>query len=365
MSVAKLAEELTKAGQDVIVLTTTANGKSELEVPVGEQQVVDGVKVHYFKRLTKDHTHFSPALLWFLHKEIRRNKLSAQSNQLVVHIHAWWNLVSIFSCLIAKWHGIKVVVSPRGMLTNYTLNNRNSTFKGLLHKLIGKKLLAYSHIHATSKKEKDDVLQTVITNGVTVIPNFVELPQASFETPQIETEAYQLLFLSRVEQKKGLEILFEALAKIDLPWRLTIAGSGDENYIKQLEEQTLSTDIAKKINWLGHVANEQKFELIAKHDLLVLTSYNENFANVVVESLAMGTPVLVSKEVGLANYVNDNGLGWVTSLDANGVAAKIKSSYYDTSLRRQIRANAPSLVRNEFDGKRLKAQYYNMYHSLF
>lgn len=365
MSVAKLAEELTKDGRDVIVLATTANGKSELDVPVDKQQIVDGVKVHYFKRLTKDHTHFSPALLWFLHKEIKRNKRSAQPAQLVVHIHAWWNLVSIFSCLIAKWHHVIVVLSPRGMLTNYTLNNRNSKFKDVLHKLIGKTLLAYSHIHATSQKEQNDVVQTVTTRGVTVIPNFVALPQTSFETPHAKTATYRLLFLSRVEQKKGLEILFEALTKIDFPWQLTIAGSGDENYIEQLKQEASSKNITKNVRWLGHVANEQKFELIAQQDLLVLTSYNENFANVVIESLAMGTPVLVSKEVGLADYVLNNKLGWVTSLDAEDVAAKLTSAYYDVPVRDQIRANAPLLVRDEFDGNRLTAQYYDMYQSLF
>ncbi|WP_461789869.1 XrtY-associated glycosyltransferase XYAG1 [Pedobacter sp.] len=365
MSVAKLAEELTKDGRDVIVLATTANGKSELDVPVDKQQIVDGVKVHYFKRLTKDHTHFSPALLWFLHKEIKRNKRSPQPAQLVVHIHAWWNLVSIFSSLIAKWHHVKVVLSPRGMLTNYTLNNRNSKFKDVLHKLIGKTLLAYSHIHATSQKEQNDVVQTVATRGVTVIPNFVALPQTSFETPHAKTTTYRLLFLSRVEQKKGLEILFEALTKIDFPWQLTIAGSGDENYIEQLKQEASSKNITKNLRWLGHVANEQKFELIAQQDLLVLTSYNENFANVVVESLAMGTPVLVSKEVGLADYVLNNKLGWVTSLDAEDVAAKLTSAYYDVTLRDQIRSNAPLLVRDEFDGNRLTAQYYDMYQSLF
>lgn len=363
MSVARLAEELASAGQDITVLATTANGQTELNVPVGVPQNVDGVIVYYFKRWTKDHTHFSPALLWFLHQEIKRHK---RNKQLIVHIHAWWNLVSIFACFVAKWHGIKVVLSPRGMLTSYTLGNRNSRFKELLHKFIGKKLLAYSHIHATSLKELEDVSKNFEVNGITVIPNFVAFPNSNFPPTETSTNQndYQLLFISRVEQKKGLELLFEALTKVDIPWQLTIAGSGENSYLDQLRQLTATLGIAQKIKWLGHVPNEKKFQLMAGKDLMVLTSYNENFANVVMESLAMGTPVLLSQEVGLADYVSNNELGWITSLNSEDIAAQLTSSFQDVGKRQYIRSIAPRLVKEDLDSNKLKAQYMNMYQHL-
>lgn len=363
MSVARLAEELASAGQDITVLATTANGQAELNVPIGVPQNVDGVKVYYFKRWTKDHTHFSPALLWFLHQEIKRHK---RNKQLIVHIHAWWNLVSIFACLVAKWHGIKVVLSPRGMLTSYTLGNRNSRFKELLHKLIGKKLLTYSHIHATSLKELEDVSKNFEVNGITVIPNFVALPNSNFPPKEASTNQndYQLLFISRVEQKKGLELLFEALTKVDIPWQLTIAGSGENSYLDQLQQLTVTLGIAPQIKWLGHVPNDKKFQLMASKDLMVLTSYNENFANVVMESLAMGTPVLLSQEVGLADYVSNNDLGWITSLNSDDIATQLTSSFQDVGKRQHIRSVAPRLVKEDLDSNKLKAQYMNMYQHL-
>ncbi|RZK65060.1 MAG: hypothetical protein EOO85_28845, partial [Pedobacter sp.] len=157
------------------VLTTTANGQTELDVEVGEPNLVDGVLVNYFKRWTKDHSHFSPGLLWRLREVLRHfDKLSAglaqhdnagsktknekqkTNNDLIIHIHAWWNLVSVLSCLIAKWYKVPVVLSPRGMLTSYTQSNRNSFSKKILHLIIGKSLLKYVHVHATSDQEKND-----------------------------------------------------------------------------------------------------------------------------------------------------------------------------------------------------------------
>lgn len=363
MSVSKLSEELVKAGQDVLVLTTTANGKAELDVTINTQQVIDGVKVFYFKRLTKDHTHFSPALFRFLHKLIVEEKKAGRKNELIVHIHAWWNLVSIFSCLIAKTHGIKVILSPRGMLTNYSLTNRNSKFKDIIHFFLGKNLLRYCHIHATSNKEQEDVKQTCKVNGISVIPNFVEFPKNTSHQPN-NNNLYRLLFLSRIEEKKGLELLFEALTKVSIPWKLSIAGSGEADYIESLQQLASKLNIEHQLKWLGHVPNEQKFELIAQHDLLVLTSYNENFANVVIESLAMGTPVLVSQEVGLADYVLEHNLGWVTELKHLEIAEAITNSFKKVDDRKTIRANTPTIIRQDFSPSALATRYINLYNIL-
>lgn len=364
MSVSKLSEELVKAGQDVVVLATTANGKAELNVPVGKQQIVDGVGVFYFKRLTKDHTHFSPALFSFLRKLIVEEKKAGRKNELVVHIHAWWNLVSIFSCLVTKMHGVKVVLSPRGMLTNYSLTNRNSKFKDAIHFFLGKRLLKYCHIHATSEKEQEDVLETCTPNNTSIIANFVELSDESITAIPTDSPNYQLLFLSRIEEKKGLELLFNTLAKVNISWNLSIAGSGEIDYLQHLHQLANQLNISSKIKWLGQVDKNQKFKLLAAHDLLVLSSHNENFANVVVESLSVGTPVLVSTEVGLADYVIKNNLGWVVPNDPDQLIVAIIKSFEDTQKRAQIRASAPSTIKRNFNETMLANKYINMYKHL-
>ena len=72
MSVSMLSEQLVNAGFSIEVFATTANGKTELNVTPGQPTLVDGVWVRYFKRVTKDHSHFSPALLKTLWKEVKK-----------------------------------------------------------------------------------------------------------------------------------------------------------------------------------------------------------------------------------------------------------------------------------------------------
>src|SRR3569833_3381732 len=67
--------------------------------------------------------------------------------------------------------------------------------------------------------------------------------------------------------------------------------------------------VAGKITWAGFRGDE-KFSMLHEHDLLVLPSHDENFGNVVIESLSQGTAVLISPFVGLRDYVAKNNFGW-------------------------------------------------------
>ena len=368
MSVSKLSEELVKAGQDVTVLTTTANGKSELDVPISKETLVDGVKVYYFKRWTKDHTHFSPALFWFLHKTIKNAKRIAKATpspkerageRLVIHIHAWWNLISIFSCLVAKLHGVKIILSPRGMLNEYTLSNRNSISKRIIHFLWGKNLLKYTDIHATSNKESIDINQ-FLGKKAHIISNFVKIPSV-ISLQNNKTEAYNLVFLGRINEIKGLENLFLALSQIKIDWQLNIGGEGETSYLESLKTLAITHNIQHQINWLDHVNNETKFTLLSSADLLILPSFKENFANVVIEALAVGTPVLISNGVGLSDYVEQTNLGWISSNMPEQLAQTINQSFLEKEKRECIRKQAPEIIKKDFDENKLVNEYINLY----
>jgi glycosyltransferase involved in cell wall biosynthesis len=356
MSVAMLCEELAKAGVEVKVFTTTANGKKELLVKPNKQLMVDGVAVTYFKRITKDHTHFSPTLLQELNKHIKHFD--------IIHIHAWWNLVSIFSCLIAIAKGVPVIISPRGMLSNYSFANRNTGAKGLIHQLLGKRLLQKSHLHVTSDNEKEAVNRLFKPLSIANIPNFVKLgniEDIDFVPPSPELK---LLFFSRIEAKKGLDILIKALPHVFVPYSLTIAGHGEIEYINSLKELAVKNGVADNINWVGFYG-DNKFELLQQHHLLVLPSHDENFGNVVIESLGVGTAVLLSRQVGLSTYVRENQLGWVCENTPELLANKINeiggAASADLARIYQI---APSLVRRDFTGNTLTQKYIQYYRDI-
>jgi len=352
MSVSKLSEEMAKAGYAVEVFTTTANGADEVVVTPNIPIDVDGIKVTYFKRITGDHTHFSPALLRKLWTEVRGYD--------VVHIHAWWNLVSVLSCWIALRRGVPVIVSPRGTLSAYSFTNKNDLPKKIIHKLLGKSLLRRSSIHVTSDREKEAMEILVKPKHIFNIPNFIALPDKAPNTPAIVDDHLKLIFLSRIEEKKGLEILFDALANVTIPYHLTIAGDGNAVYIDELKLLSEKNGISERISWVGF-QTENKFSLLQQHHLMVLPSYDENFGNVVIESLSVGTAVLISNNVGLAAYVEQNNFGWVCENDPASFVTVISQLNTENARLKSTREKAPGKIRADFDEKKLVGQYMDMY----
>jgi len=356
MSVSMLSEQLVKAGVSTEVFTTTANGESELPVVRGQLVDVDGVKVIYFKRITKDHSHFSPALLKILWKEAPNFDL--------IHIHAWWNLVSVFSCMIALMRNVPVLVSPRGTLSSYSFYNKNIGPKWIIHHLLGKRLLNKCYFHVTSERENEAIIKLIHPKNITILPNFVKLPVKKQLTENEPSAFLKLLFLSRIEEKKGLDILINALASISGPWYLTIAGDGDKTYIAYLKKLAANNKVDDRINWVGF-QSENKFELLSEHDLFILPSYDENFGNVVIESLSVGTPVLISEQVGLADYVKKNNFGWICQTNPVSISSAInemgKNHKADLS---RIRKNAPGIIYEDFNENNLVKKYITLYDQL-
>jgi len=352
MSVAMLSEQLANAGCDVCVFATTANGVSELDVKPNQTVMVDGVSVTYFKRITKDHSHLSPALLKAVWKKVKTYD--------AVHIHAWWNLVSVLSCLVAVARGVPVVVSARGTLSPYSFQNKNRVIKLLIHNLLSKPVLKRCHIHATSQRESEAVNSIITPKSSTTIPNFVKLPVYRPSAQNFVTTPIKLIFFSRIEEKKGLDLLINALPLIKVRFHLTIAGSGSQAYVDSLKQLAADNGISDKITWAGFI-NEDKFEVLQKHDLFVLPSYDENFGNAVIESLSVGTPVLISREVGLADYVSKNKLGWLCETSAVSVAEMIDQIATLPLEQERIRQQAPDIIDTDLSANSLVEKYLGLY----
>lgn len=348
-SVSLLCENLAKAGHEVLMLTTTANGPNDLDVPKGIVQDVDGVPTIYYHRYTKDHSHLSPGLIWHLFRACRRYD--------AVHIHSWWN-IPVICCVVACWlRGVRPVLSPRGMLSGFTFGKNNSSAKGMFHRTVGKFLLGKTRLHLTSEAEKAETAG--IGNDSFVLPNFIQTaPKALPHRPR---QPFTVAFLSRIHPKKNLEGLIGALAALPFDCKLHIAGMGETGYIDQLKKLAAEKGVAGKIEWAGELYDEEKFRFYAEADLFVLPSFNENFANVVIEVLSTGTPVLVSEEVGLAKYVLENSLGWTCGTDPQSIAKQLEAVANDQAALATIRQKAPGVIARDFSPKTLTEQYVKAY----
>lgn len=171
-------------------------------------------------------------------------------------------------------------------------------------------------------------------------------------------------FLSRIHPKKGLDILIKALSGVNFPYKLLIAGGGEESYIKSLNELAKDCGNNSNIEWVGWKNGEEKFEFLSQLDLFALTSHSENFAIVVIESLSVGTPVLISNQIGLYKYVLQNDCGWVSDLDIEHITKQLNDLYADKEKLEKIKKLAPALIKHDYEELNLTNQYVQFYQEI-
>jgi glycosyltransferase involved in cell wall biosynthesis len=135
-----------------------------------------------------------------------------------------------------------------------------------------------------------------------------------------------LLYLGRVNPKKGLDILIDAFATTvakDCGFQLVIAGPPSPEWKDVLERQAIRSGIANKITWTGLLTDDQKWGALYASDLFCLPSHQENFALGVTEALACGLPVLISNKVNIWREIQVAGAGFVGNDDVAETARSL------------------------------------------
>jgi glycosyltransferase involved in cell wall biosynthesis len=365
-SVSALCEAQTLNGDEVVVYTTNANGSRNLSEKLNTEHKINGVKVYYFNRITGDHTHISPSL-WI--------KLFTNCKDFdFIHIHSWWSILVIGCAMILNLKRIKFIISPRGMFSPYSMMYNNNPLKSeIFMKYFIKPLLKKQIFHTTALSEQEEI-KNLFSSKVKVftLPNllkFPKLPSIEYYNDVIsnDNKFLKLLFISRIDKKKGIEILLNSIPIIiesGLNIKLTIIGTGDKKYIESLYSLSKQLDIDKYISWKGNVEWELKFNDILENDILILPSYNENFANIILETLYAGKPVILSKYVGLNDYVKENNFGWVIDTNPEDLSQAISQFYIKRNDFVSIAAKMREKVRADFDSKQLTKMYEKSYRGL-
>jgi glycosyltransferase involved in cell wall biosynthesis len=248
------------------------------------------------------------------------------------------------------------------MLCDYIINGNNRFAKKCIHVLVGKSLLKRSRFHATAPVEYDECQELIPGWQGFTVPNI--LPLIGPPVEKNPNDVFTIAYLSRIDPKKGLEFAFEAISRLDAQLTLKIYGSGEEEYLAQLRQLVSRLKIEDKIQWMEWQTPATKFQQLMKADVCILTSYNENFGNVIVEALYMGTPVLITDMVGLSSFVKANDLGWVIPLDIDVISNTILQAMSDDEKRARINKTGRQLVEANFAQDIVLNQYLDQYRLL-
>jgi len=167
-------------------------------------------------------------------------------------------------------------------------------------------------------------------NGFTVpygttTPNGNRLEQVQqfyTECPEIRDRPF-LLYLGRIHKKKACDLLVQAFARlalVDQEMHLVIAGPDEQGWRRDLVSLAASTGVADKVHFPGMLQGGAKWGAFYSAEAFVLPSHQENFGVAVVESLACGTPVLISNKVNIWKEIAADGAGLVEEDNLEGIS---------------------------------------------
>jgi glycosyltransferase involved in cell wall biosynthesis len=257
----------------------------------------------------------------------------------LVHVHyaggfCQWGL---------KTKNIPLVVSVWGS----DINLENSLLKNFYIKKVLKKADA---ITATSKSLKSDVVKFYpkIEDKTEIIPFGVKIPKAIIDHPPVNT--IRICFTKSLKKIYGLDVLLQAISIVRnyIPnIEVNLAGEGEMK--TELESLIKELNLTEKVNLVGFIDNENIYEFIGNHHLMVMPSLQEAFGVSALEASAVSRPVVATNVGGVPEVVIDNKTGiLVKPNDSKDLAEAIIKLCSEPSLMIKMGQEGHEFVKNNY-----------------
>lgn len=252
----------------------------------------------------------------------------------VLHLHGPWLDGNRQIADLADRRGVPVVVSLHGMLDGWSMAQRAWKKRAYLALLGRRWLTRAAVVHCTAEDERDQAARWFTPRRTAVLPYLIDLsPFESLPPADVAEDLIppafrgrpRVLFLSRLHEKKGTDLLVRAaglLRDAGRPFTLLLAGTGEPAHERMLLDLVADLDLGDRVRFLGLVTGEAKLALYASADLFVLPTREENFGLVLTEAMACGTAVVTTRGTAIWRQIEVGG-GVVTDVSAQAIAAAV------------------------------------------
>ncbi|MEH1975662.1 MAG: glycosyltransferase [Nostoc sp.] len=294
--VTELVEAIGCLGVSVDLVTTYANGSNNLEVPLNEWINQKCYRVQYFDCWYRDDFIISPSLISWLFKNV--------NDYDIVHSQTVFAPMISVAHSICKYFQIPYIVTPHGMLEPWALSYK-AWKKRIYYKVFENSAIQNSSaIQATSSFELNNINSLKFQNTV-FVPNGIRHQEFEpLSNPEIfyqqfpETRGKTLiLFLGRIDPKKGLDLLAPAFAKVynQFPHtHLVVAGPDNIGFMDKAQNYFLQADCLDAVTFTGMVSGALKYAALAAANLYIAPSYSEGFSISILEGMASGLPCIIT-----------------------------------------------------------------------
>mgnify|MGYP003667838428 CR=1 FL=1 len=361
-----MTQGLARRGHDVTIYTTNFDGDADEDVPFDTPVDVGGVPVRYYP--------VQFPRFWKPSRPLGRALDRAVRDADLVQIHSLYLYHDLAAANACRRHGIPYVVMPHGSLDPFIWHRHRGRKRIVECWYMNRVLEQAAALHYTTEDERRlaapfarNDRHFIVGNGLD-LDEFANLPAAgSFRAlhPEIGDRPI-VLFLGRLNFKKGLDILAPAFGEVlraGHDAHLAIAGP-DEDMADRTRAWLRAAGALERTTFTGMIDGAERLAAFRDAAMFVLPSYSENFGIAVAEASACGLPVVISDAVNIWPDVEAADAGLVSGTDIAAVAANISALLADPEKARRMGENGRKLVREKYSWDRIAEELEAAYREI-
>ena len=289
----------------------------------------------------------------------------------LLHVHEFRTAENLLTTPIAQTLNKPIVLSPHGTLA---LGVGRGRLKAGWDRLFsGRVARRVDHVNALTETELDDAKKlwqalgqaqmptfSVIPNGIH-LRHFADLPDdADFRRRYGLGEMPTVLFMGRLQRRKGLDVLIQAFQQANVEHsRLLIVGP-DEGMMKAIQALAAGDE---RIVIAGYLSGEERRRALAAGDVFALPAVGEGLSMAALEAMAAGMPVILSPGCNM-DEVETVGAGYVAAASADAFAVKLRLLLVDSDRRARMGKAAYKLIAQKYTWDTIAKQLESVYSGL-
>lgn len=347
-----------------IDLVTTRAGSSDSTL-TNDWVNQDSYKIRYFSCWHHNDFVVSPSLIIWLLNHVTEYDL--------IHIHTIFSPLISLVQKICQLYQVPYVVTPHGMLEPWALAYK-SRKKRLYYHLIEKhNLVAASGIQSLAEPEAVNIQALGFKNTFTV-PNGVEHQDfRQFSDSDIFYQSFPdlknktiILFLGRIDPKKGLDLLAIAFSKIHQRFpntHLVIAGPDNIGFLETAQQYFIQADCHKAVIFTGMLTGNLKKAALRVAHLYVCPSYSEGFSMSILEAMASGLPCVITDRCNFPEAKTASA-AYVIEANADAIYQAMKQCLDDPEVSQQMGDRARDFILKNYTWDIVAQKFLTIYSSI-
>lgn len=349
---AELCTALGRLGHHVELVSTTLDGPNDLDVPTGIPLREDSFVSTAFAVAPPRGYTFSPSLVRWLWANVERFD--------IVHVHSVYLFTTFAAARVSSAKSIPYIWHPHGALTEHHRSRhrrRKALYEGLIER---PNALGADDVIWESEREQAEAVAAGWPPG-SVVWSGVWIPDLD---ERVERRPGEVVFLGRLAEKKGVDLLVEAFARVAAvrpDARLRLVGPDEDGRATSLGARAAVLGIRDKVSFEGVLLGDAKADALQRAAVHVLPSADESFGAAAIEAMSYATPVVLTSAFPFAGDLDARNGCVLVEREPSAIAEGILMLLSDRERARSTGENGRAFVAERFSWETIARELTRLY----